>query len=50
MRDKLKVCNLVITECNLYQDVLGDALKGVKTETVYLLKRDSVASNPQLRK
>lgn len=51
MRDKsLKYADLVITECDLYQSVLGDALKGVKTETVYLAKREiDVVSNPQLR-
>lgn len=50
MRDKsLKYADLVITECDLYQSVLGDALKGVKTETVYLAKREiDVVSNPQL--
>ena len=50
MRDKsLKYADLVITECDLYQSVLCDALKGVKTETVYLAKRGiDVVSNPQL--
>ena len=50
MRDKsLKYADLVITECNLYQSVLGDALKGVKTETVYLANREiDVVSNLQL--
>lgn len=50
MRDKsLKYADLVITECDLYQSVLGDALKSVKTETVYLAKREiDVVSNPQL--
>lgn len=50
MRDKsLKYADLVITECDLYQSVLGDALKGVQTETVYLAKREiDVVSNPQL--
>lgn len=50
MRDKsLKYADLVITECNLYQDVIGNALKGIKTETVYLANREiDVVSNPQL--
>jgi glycosyltransferase involved in cell wall biosynthesis len=52
MRDKsLKYADLVITECDLYQSVLGDALNGVKTETVYLANREiNVVSNPQLSK
>jgi glycosyltransferase involved in cell wall biosynthesis len=50
MRDKsLKYADLVITECDLYQSVLGDALNGVNTETVYLATREiNVVSNPQL--
>jgi hypothetical protein len=50
MRDKsLKYADLVITECDLYQSVLGNALKGVKAETLYLAKRDiNLVSNPQL--
>jgi len=50
MRDKsLKYADLVITECDLYQSVLADALKGIKTETVYLAKSGiKVVSNPQL--
>ncbi|HZJ91151.1 MAG TPA: hypothetical protein VFC89_05795, partial [Oscillospiraceae bacterium] len=50
MRDKsLKYADLVITECDLYQSVLSDSLKGVRTETVYLAKREiDVVSNPQL--
>lgn len=50
MRDNgLKYADLVITECNLYQHVLADALKGVKVETVYLAKEEiNVLSNPQL--
>jgi glycosyltransferase involved in cell wall biosynthesis len=52
IRDKsLKYADFVITECDLYQTVLGDALKGVKTETVYLAKKEiDVVSNPQLSK
>lgn len=50
MRDKsLKYADLVITECDLYQSVLGDALKGVKVETVYLAKREiNVIRKPHL--
>lgn len=50
MRDKsLKCADFVITECDLYQNVLGDVLKGVNTETVYLAKKDvDVISNPEL--
>lgn len=50
MRDKsLKYADLVITECDLYQSVLCDALKGVKTETVFLAKKEiNVVSKPQL--
>src|SRR5690606_38334337 len=50
MRDhSLKYADLVITECDLYQSVLHDALKSIKTETVYLAKKDIVVtSNPKL--
>ncbi len=50
MRDKsLKYADIVLTECDLYQSVLGDVLTDVKTETVYLAKREiDVVSNPQL--
>lgn len=50
MRDKsLKYADLVITECDLYQSVLCDALNGVKTKTMYLAKREiNVVRNPQL--
>lgn len=50
MRDKsLKHADFVITECDLYKSVLGDALKNIKTETLYLAKRDiNVISNPKL--
>ncbi|NMH70534.1 glycosyltransferase family 4 protein [Bacillus sp. RO3] len=52
MRDRsLKYADLVITECNLYQSVLGNALKGVKAETMYLAKKEiNVISNPNLSK
>ena len=50
MRDRsLKYADLIITECNLYQTVLRDALKGVNAETVYLAKKEiDVVSKPQL--
>lgn len=50
LRDNsLKFADLVITECDLYQSVLGDVLQSNKTETVYLAKREiNVISNPQL--
>lgn len=41
MRDNsLQFANAVVTECNLYQNILKDTLKGIKTETVYLAKRE----------
>ena len=41
MRDKnLKYADCVITECDLYREVLKKQLKGIKTETVYLAKRE----------
>ncbi|KUP05134.1 hypothetical protein Q73_13510 [Bacillus coahuilensis m2-6] len=41
MRDSsLKYADLVITECNLYQQILRKVLRGINTETVYLAKRD----------
>lgn len=50
MRDNsFKYADIVITECNLYHDVLRNVLKGIKTETLYLAKREiDVVSNPQL--
>lgn len=40
MRDKaLKHAELVITECDLYQSVLGEVLKDIRVETLYLAKR-----------
>lgn len=48
--ESLKYADLVITECDLYQSVLKDALNGVNTETVYLAKKEiSIVSKPQLR-
>lgn len=50
MRDQsLKFADLLITECDLYQTVLGDVLKDIKTETVHLAKKDiEVTNNPKL--
>lgn len=31
----------MITECNLYQTILKDVLKGIKTKTIYLAKRET---------
>ncbi|MBT2678817.1 hypothetical protein J7E38_07355 [Bacillus sp. ISL-35] len=52
MRDKsIKFADIIITECNLYQAVLENVLKGSKTKTVYLAKRDiNVVSSPSLTK
>lgn len=45
----LKYADLVITECNLFKDILKEYLKDVKAETVYLTKREiDVVSKPQL--
>ncbi|WP_424769272.1 hypothetical protein [Paenibacillus sp. sgz302251] len=50
MRDQsFKYADLLITECNLYQTVLGNAIKGIKTETVHLAKKEiEVTSEPKL--
>lgn len=50
IRDRsLKHADLVITECDLYQSVLGETLKSIKNETVYLAKKDiEVTSNPKV--
>ncbi|WP_430508182.1 hypothetical protein [Rossellomorea marisflavi] len=41
LRDKsLQYADLLITECNLYQDVLGKKIKEIKTETVHLAKKE----------
>ncbi|WP_096156435.1 glycosyltransferase [Bacillus sp. FJAT-45066] len=50
MRDKsLNYADLVITECDLYQLVLGNLLREIKTKTVYFAKKDiEVISNPLL--
>lgn len=52
MRDKsLKYADLVITECELYKEVLKNILKGIKTKTIYLAKREvNVVRNPVLSK
>ncbi|WP_062532644.1 glycosyltransferase [Jeotgalibaca dankookensis] len=49
-RDKsLRRADLVITECNLYYNILKSALDGVKTETLYLAKKEiKVVSNAKL--
>lgn len=48
LRDKnIKRADFVITECNLYQSVLKDSLKGIKTDTIYLARRKTeINSNP----
>lgn len=48
MRDKsLKLADFVITECDLYQQVLKTVLKGIITETVYLAKKEvAIDSHP----
>jgi glycosyltransferase involved in cell wall biosynthesis len=41
MRDNsLKFADFVITECNFYQSIMKDVLKDLKTETVYLAKKE----------
>lgn len=35
-----KGADLLITECDLYQDVLGKAIKNIKVETIYLAKKE----------
>jgi glycosyltransferase involved in cell wall biosynthesis len=50
LRDKyLKYADFVITECNLYQSVLKNQLKGINTETVYLAKpEERLDSEPSM--
>ena len=49
--NSLKLADVVITECDLYQQVLKDVLNGIKTETVYLAKREvKIVRNPILSK
>ena len=52
MRDRnVRFADYVITECDLYQEVLKNVLKGIKTKTIYLAKREvNVVSNPKLSK
>lgn len=52
MRDKsLKHADFVITECDLYQSILKVVLKGIKTKTVYLAKREvNIESHPSFNK
>lgn len=39
LRDKnIKSADVVVTECNLYQEKLRGVLKGIKTETLYLAR------------
>jgi glycosyltransferase involved in cell wall biosynthesis len=41
LRDRnLQEADVVITECNLYQDILQDVLVGTKTKTIYPLKQE----------
>lgn len=45
----LKYADYVITECDLYQEVLKKHFKNIKTQTVYLAKNDAkIDSNPML--
>lgn len=47
----LRYADCVITECDLYQEVLKKYLKGIKAETVYLAKREvKIDSCPALNK
>lgn len=47
--NSLKSADFVITECNLYQEVLCDVLDGIKSKTIYLAKKDiNVISRPEL--
>jgi len=52
LRDKnLSAADFVITECNLYQTILKDMLKGIKTKTICLAKsEDRIDSKPVLDK
>ena len=46
LRDKnLSAADFVITECNLYQSILKDVLKGIKTKTIYLAKSEARIDN-----
>lgn len=38
--ENLKYADVIVTECSLYQDVLGEALDGSKTETLYLAREN----------
>lgn len=50
LRDKyLSSADYVITECDLYQDVLKEILKETKTKTIYLARENKkISSNPIL--
>ena len=48
-RDKnLKYADIVVTECNLYREVLGSTLSDIKTETLYFA-RESKIYQPNLQ-
>jgi len=47
--NSLRFSDFIITECDLYQSVLKDVLKGLKAETIYLAKKDiNVVTTPTL--
>ena len=47
----LKYADCVITECNLYQEVLKKHLNGINTQTIYLAKRDiNIDIHPEFNK
>lgn len=50
MRDKsLKYADFVISECDLYRSILKNVLVNLKTDTVYLAKKENLfESNPSL--
>lgn len=52
LRDNyLKYSDLIITECDLYQEVLYDVLKDLRVKTLYLAKEEiGLNVNPQLNK
>ncbi|MCB2293934.1 hypothetical protein LGK95_10430 [Clostridium algoriphilum] len=52
MRDKgLRLADVVITECDLYQEVLKKQLTGIKTATIYLAKKEvNIVKKPILSK
>lgn len=52
MRDNsLQQADFVITECNLYKSILENVLKGIKTETIYLAKKEfKIDSYPKINR